>query len=563
MTLDQKIGQLIVISLESGFIPTDSDAFERVARAIREYHVGGVILFGVTEPSAGPLANAIAGGPALGQPLAAASTLNRLQRLSRVPLLVAADFEVGLGMRLAGATTFPRAMAFGAAGDPSLVEDAARVTAGEARAIGVHLNLAPVSDVNNNPRNPVINTRSFGESPDQVARMAAAAVRGLQAGGMLATLKHFPGHGDTDVDSHLGLPIVPHARARLDAVELLPFRAGITAGAAAVMTSHLELPMLEPIPDTPATFSRAIATTLLRNELGFGGLVLTDSMKMQGLAKLAAPREAVVRAILAGHDMLIDVADAEEAFFAIGAAIERGELSLDRLDQSVTRILQAKARLGLHRQRTVDLDAIPDRVGSRAARAIADNVAARAITLVRDDRDSVPLRLPATASILYLSVLDYPGGWSVAAPSRIVAPSLRARWPRLTAVEVTDRTSAAELDRLIASLDDYDAIVAGVFVRTTSGSGRMDLPASLAQLLNEAGRRARTRDVPMVALLFGNPYTAAFLPDVPAMLLAYDYYDVAERAASGALLGATSVSGRLPVSLSSEYPLGYGLQRTR
>jgi len=561
MSIDEKIGQLLTVGIESDFTPTDSEAFERAVRAIREQHIGGVVLFGVTPPSPGALLNSTYGGPALGQPLSAASTLNRLQSAARIPLLVAADFEFGLGMRLAGATTFPRAMAFGAAGDPALVEDAARITAREGRAIGVHLNLSPVSDVNNNARNPVINTRSFGEASDRVARMVSAYVRGLQSQGMLATLKHFPGHGDTDVDSHLGLPLVPHARARLDEIELPPFRAGIAAGAAAVMTSHILLPGLDPQPDTPATFSAPVTTMLLREELGFHGLVLTDSMKMQGLAKIASPREAVVRAILAGHDLLIDLPDAEDAFFAVAAGIDRGDISLERIDQSVTRILRAKARLGLHQQRSVNLDTVAEQVGGRAARAVAAQAGERSITLIRDERSSVPLTVPATASVLYLSVLDYPGGWGIAAPGRVLVPSLRARWPQLTAIELTDRTPAADLDAVRASLDTYDAIVVGVFVRTTSGSGRMDLPAPLARLLNDAGTRATEREVPMVALLFGNPYTATFLPGVPSLMLAYDYYDLAEQSAVRALVGERAIGGRLPVSLSPEFPVGHGLAR--
>lgn len=561
MTLDQKIGQLISIGIESGFTATDSAAFEQAAAAVRDFHIGAVVVFGVTEPSAGPMANASFGGPVLGQPLAIASMLNRLQMLSRTPLLVAADFEFGLGMRIAGGTTFPRAMAFGAAGNPRWVEEAARVTAAEARAIGVHLNLAPVADINSNPRNPVINTRSFGESAEQVGPMVAAAVRGLQANGMLATLKHFPGHGDTAVDSHLGLPLIPHARDRLDALELKPFVAGIEAGAAAVMTSHITLPALDPRESTPATFSDVIATRLLRQELRFDGLLLTDSMKMAALAKLLRPRDAAVMAIAAGHDLLLDVPSAEEAFFGIGSAIERGDLSIERLDRSVTRLLRAKARLGLHRQATVSLDAVADRVGGRRAAATAAAAAARAVTLIRDEGDRVPLRVPATASVLYLSVLDYPAGWGVAQPSRVLAPALRARWPRLTAIELTDRTPASELETVAASFGSYDAIVAGVFVRTASGSGRMDLPASLAQLLNDAGRQSKARGTPMVAALFGNPYTAAFLPEVPALMLAYDYYDLAERAMARALNGEAPVSGAVPVTVSDEFSRGLGLRR--
>ena len=555
MTLDQKIGQLIVVGIESGFTPTDSDAFTAAARAVREQHIGGVIVFGVGAGAAEPA------GPALGNPLSTASTLNRLQELARVPLLAAADFEFGVGMRIGGGTAFPRAMAFGAAGDPALVEQAARATAGEARAIGIHVNLAPVTDVNNNVRNPVINTRAFGETPEQVGPLAVAYVRALQAAGMLATVKHFPGHGDTDVDSHLGLPLISHSRDRLNAIELPPFRAAIDAGVAAVMTSHIELPALEPQPQTPATFSHAIATGLLRQELGFDGLVFTDSMKMAGLARIATPREAAVRAVLAGHDLLLDVPDAEEAFFALGAAIETGDLSLDRLDQSVTRILRAKARLGLHRQRLVPLDAVPAAVGSRAARAVAASAGERAVTLIRDDQDRIPLAIPPGASVLLLSVVDYPAGWGASLPGRVLAQGLRTRWPRLTVVEVSDRTPDADLEKVLTA-GRYDAVVAGVFVRTISGSGRMHLPPPLARLVNELGRGARADATPMAAVLFGNPYVATMLEDVPALLLAYDYSELAERSAVGAMTGAAAVNGRLPITLSAAFPAGHGLARS-
>ena len=544
MTLDQRIGQLINVGIDSSFLSTGSDAFQQAATAVRDFHAGSVIVFGV--------------GDQLGNPLNVASTLNRLQSLAPVPLLVAADFEFGLGMRLAGGTTFPRAMAFGATGDPQLAYEAARLTAMEARAIGVHLNLAPVSDVNNNPRNPVINTRSFGESPTAVAAMVSAYVRGLQAGGAQATLKHFPGHGDTAVDSHIGLPLILHPRERLDAVELVPFRAGIAAGADAVMTSHIELPAIDPAPETPATFSTAIATELLRNQLRHDGLVITDSMRMAALAKLAVSRDAVVRAVTAGHDILLDVASAEDTFFAIAAAIERGDISLDRIDASVTRILRAKARADLHRQKLVDLDVIGDQVGTRQSKAMAASVAERAITLVRDEGPPLQSEL----NVLYLSAVDYASGW-VTPPGRTLLPMLRARWPSLKVVELTDRTSAADVEAVAASLDQYDAVVAGVFVRTMSGSGRMDLPAPLARLLNDAGRRARERRAPMAAVVFGNPYTASFLPDVPTLAVAYDYYELAERAAGRALLGETAIGGRLPVSISPEMPALHGLTRSR
>jgi beta-N-acetylhexosaminidase len=561
MSLEEKIGQMLVPSFESTYLANDTDAFDTLAGYVRDLHVGGFIAFGGSQPVPGVLLNPAYGNVTLGQPLAAASTFNRLQALSPVPLLNSSDFEWGVGMRIAGATSFPRAMAFGAAGDERLAAEAARITALEARAIGVQVNFAPVSDVNNNPRNPVINTRSFGETPAAVSAMVTSYVRSLQEHGVLATLKHFPGHGDTDVDSHIGLPLIPHSRERLFAMELPPFRAGIEAGAGAVMTSHIVLPALDPRPDTPATWSEAVATTLLRDELKFDGLVFTDSMKMAAVARLAAAGEAAVRAVTAGHDMLLDLPDPRAAFEAVKAAVASGSLSEPRITASARRILRAKARLGLHAQKLVALDEVTLRVGGRANRAMAQTISERAITLVKDERGAVPLRIPAAATVLYLSVLDYPGGWAIAAPSRVMAPELRKRWPKLTAIEISDETTSAELDLIAATVDRYDAVIASVFVRANSGSGRMDLAPSVADLLKQIARRTAGSNRPFVTVFFGNPYVATFLPELPAMVLTYDFYDVAEQSAVRAIVGEAAISGHLPVALPGLFPVGHGLTR--
>lgn len=561
LTLEQKIGQLIVPSFESTYVASDSDRFDQLARLVRELHVGGFHAFGGTEPAPAVLLNPAYGTVTLGQPLAAASLINRLQALSAVPLLNTADFEAGVGFRLAGATVFPRAMAFGAAGDERLAFEAGRITAVEARALGIHVNFAPVVDVNNNARNPVINTRSFGEDPVRVGALASAYVRGLREGGMIATLKHFPGHGDTDVDSHLGLPVIRHPRERLERVELPPFRAAMAAGADAVMVAHIELPALDPEPGTPATLSRPIVHDFLRGALGFGGLVYTDSMSMHAVSKMLSPGEAAVRALRAGNDIVLHSPDDAAAAAAVKAAVEAGQIESRQIDESVGRVLRAKARLGLHRQRTVSLDEVPSKVGTRAHQAVADEVSRRSITLLKDDRGHVPLRLPRDASVLYLSVLDYPSGWRIAAPGRTVQPELQKRWPDLTAIELSDRSTPNELELVRAMAPRFDAIVAGVFVRTASFSGRMDLAPPLVRLLQDLGRVTAARNVPFVTVFFGNPYTAAFLPELPAMLLTYDFYDRAEASAVRALAGEAPIGGRLPIALPGLFPLGHGLDR--
>ncbi len=564
LTLDEKVGQLIVPSFESNFLSTDSDTFDALARLVREFHVGGFHVFGASMPAPSVLLNPGYGTVILGQPFAAAFLINRLQSMSTVPLLNTADFETGVGFRIFGATTFPRQMGMGAiagADAHRLVREEARITAVEARALGVHVNFAPVADVNNNPRNPVINIRSYGEDPVRVAALVGAYVAGAKDGHMIATIKHFPGHGDTDVDSHLGLPVISFDRARLDRVELVPFRRGVEQGAQAVMAAHIELPALDPAPSTPATFSTPILHELLRQEMGFGGLVYTDSMSMDAVARMVPPDEGAVRALLAGADQVLHAPDPIAAFNGIKKAVASGRMLEAQIDASVTRVLRAKASVGLHVSRTIDLDAVPANVGGRARDAVAQEAFARAVTLVKDDRRQVPLAVPRDASILYLSVLDYPSGWQIAAPSRTFIPELKKRWPQVTSIEVSDHTPMSELDLVRAVAPRYGAVVASVFVRSTSGSGRLDLVPELVRLLKDLARITDRASIPLVTTFFGNPYTASFVPELPAVLLTYDFYDPAERAAVRAIAGEAAIGGRLPITLSPQLRAGQGLDR--
>ena len=557
MSVEEKVGQLIVPSYFSTFMSTDSEEFDALVRNVHEQKVGGFHVFGGRERVPNVLLNPTYGAVTLGQPLAAASVINRLQAISPVPLLNTADFEAGVGFRIAGATEFPRLMAFGAARDERLAEQAGRVTGEEARALGVHVNFAPVVDVNNNPRNPVINTRSYGEDPQMVGRLASAYIRGLQSAGVSATIKHFPGHGDTDVDSHLGLPIIKHPRTRLDQIELVPFRAGIAAGADAVMTAHIELPALDPAPKTPTTLSGPIIQGLLRKDLGFDGLIYTDSMGMAGVSAMYTPGEAAVRAVKAGNDVILHSPDDAAAFTAVVAAVKAGEIPMAQVDASVQRILRAKARAGLHRNRMVNLEQISAVVGTRKNLAVADEVSQRSITLLKDTRNQVPLKAAPDAQILYLSVLDFPSNWRIAAPSRTFIPELRKRWPNVTAIELSDRTTPAEIELVRAMAPRFDAVIASVFVRAGSASGRMDLAEPLQRLLNGINRGNR----PFVTVFFGNPYVTMYMPELPALMLTYDFYDRAEASAVKALAGEIPIGGRLPIELPGYAKVGAGLDR--
>jgi beta-N-acetylhexosaminidase len=560
MTLDEKIGQLLFPSFNAVFTSADSDVFEQKIRLARDLRVGGFHTFGGSELMPQLVLDANYGGASAsrkGDPYAAAALLNRFQRESKVPLLASADFEGGVGCILNGGTRLPRAMALGAARDPELAFRAGQLGASEGRSLGIGVDFYPVVDVNNNPRNPIINIRSFGEDVALVSDLARAYIRGIHAGGMLATAKHFPGHGDTATDTHLGLALIEHPRSRLDAVELPPFAAAISGGVDAVMSSHIMLPALDPSPGIPATLSRPILTGLLRNEMKFQGLVFTDSMSMWAVSRSFTPDRAAAMAIKAGADFVLDSPDAEAAFRGIKAAVQSGEIPESQITQSVERILRAKARLGLHRERTVDLSQLDAKLGGRARTAVAADLCARAVTLIKDDRNQVPLALPRQANLVYLSVIDYASNWREGAPSRSFIPALKERWPNVTSVEVTDRTTADEIDLVRELAGRADGVVVGIFVRIASYSGRMDLTPAQISLLDWLS----TLERPVVSVVFGNPYVVSAAPKLPAVLLAYDFFDTMEVAAVRALAGETPIGGRLPITLPGLFPVGHGLTR--
>jgi len=560
MSLDEKVGQLIFSSINAAYLSTDSDEFERLRHLVRDLKVGGFHVFGSAEALPQVMLNPVWGGgnaARKGEPYSAAMLLNRLQSESAIPLLTSGDFEGGAAYILNGATRLPRAMMIGATGDEQLAFKAGVVGATEARAVGVNINFYPVVDVNNNARNPVINLRSFGEDPAQVSKMAVAYIRGIQSTGAFATAKHFPGHGDTNVDTHLGLAVINHPRERLDQVELVPFKAAIAAGVDAVMSSHIVLPALDPAPGIPATLSRPILTGLLRNELRFSGLIFTDSMTMDAISKMLTPDKAAAQAVKAGADFVLHSPDDDAAFRGIKAAVAAGEISDAQINASVERILRAKARLGLHVNKQVDPAGIAAKFGTRAHAEIAQEINDKGITLIRDERNQVPLPVPQDANVLYLSVLDYASGWREGVPSRTMIPELKKRWPNLTTVEVTDRTTASEYELIRAVTRRADAVIAGVFVRIASYSGRMDLSQPQIALLDSVAAQNK----PFATVCFGNPYTATFLPKLPAVLLGFEFSDFTERAAAKALAGEIPIGGKLPIQLPGMFAIGHGLTR--
>jgi len=563
LSTKEKVAQLVVVGLRGELTSTDSDEFERLLGLARDWGVGGFHVFGGLEPVPDLLLNPSYGkGGRRGRSadaLGTAALLNRLQNAARVPLLVSADFEGGAGYIVAGATRLPRAMALGATGDTSLAFRAGELTAREGRALGVHVCFFPVVDVNNNPKNPIINMRSFGESPSLVADMSTSAIRGLHAGGMLATAKHWPGHGDTDIDTHLDMAVLRHSRAHLDRVELVPFRAAIEAGVDAVMTSHIHLTALDPRSPIPATMSRNAIVGLLREELGFDGLVFTDSMSMQAITRRYRPGQAAARAIAAGSDVILDPPDPEAALRGLEEAVANGTLSQERVDLAVGRILRAKARLGLHALRTTSLMDVPTRVGGRAGQVVADEIAARAVTLLKDERHSVPLPVSRRTRVLYLSVIDSVRGWREGVPSRTFLPGLREHFAAVDAAEISPDITDEQLAEVRRLARQCRAVVASTFVRVAGPSESIALAENQIELLEEL---AKDRRRPLVTVVFGNPYSAIGLaPRLPAVLLTYEYTDVAERAALRAVLGEAPITGKLPVSFPGLFPAGHGLER--
>lgn len=536
MTLDEKVGQLIIPSLTPNFMNNASESFLEIARNIQQFHAGGYHAFG-------------------GDPMEVASLLNRMQKLAKVPLLVTADLEGGPGYQFRGATRLPRAMVMGAAGDEQLAYEAGKLTALEGRAMGIAVNFYPVVDVNNNPRNPIINIRSFGEDPALVSRLALAYIRGAQENGEVATAKHFPGHGDTAQDSHLELAINEASRERLEQVELPPFRAAIAGGVGAVMTAHMALPQIEAEQDLPATLSKMMNTDILRGELGFQGLLFTDAMTMRGVTARYSPEEATVRAVKAGADIILHPPSVEKSFNALKAAVQNGDIPLERIEASVRRILEYKQKLGLDKNRMVDLEKIPEVVGSPAHLDTARTIMERGVTLARDERRVLPLKPDPAQTVLCLNVLDSRNGWREGTPGRVFCSEVAKRHTNTIEVMIDDSTPKEALEILKKLARASDVIVAGGYIRVASYRGTIDLTDSQVDLLRDLSKMER----PFVFALFGVPYLLPSVPELPSYILAFETHADAERAVVRTIWGEVPFTGKLPVSLPGFYPVGHGL----
>jgi beta-N-acetylhexosaminidase len=567
LTLQQKVGQLFMVWVRAEFLNVDNPSYVELRDQIRKYHVGSLAM---TVPWDPPFLNR-------SEPYEAAELLNRLQRASPLPLLVAADFERGVPMRLKGATVFPHAMAFGAAGRLDYAEAFGRITGEEARAIGVHWNFFPDADVNSNPANPVINTRSFGEDPEQVGDLVAAYIRGAHSAGMMTTAKHFPGHGDTSTDSHLGVAQVSGNSDRLNSIEIPPFRKAIEAGVDAVMVAHVTVPALEPDPSRVATTSSLIVGDLLKKQLGFNGIVVTDALDMEGLTRLyaAQPGRAAVDAFKAGNDLLIIPLDLDAAYKAMLAAANTGEISRARIDASVLKILRAKAAIGLYRSRTVDLSALPHVVGKPENLALGQQVADGAVTLVRDNGKVLPLKSSGTnpTPSPYQALEPVIGGNLVIVFSDDVRTDsgrgferqMKARAPQTNVIYVDSRIASPMSAQVLDAVAQAQTVIAAIYAVPVPGkpiavgeSAPVAISDAGNKLLEQVLDRAAAKTI-VVAM--GNPYLAQDFPGIQNYLCAFSNSTVSEISAVKALFGEISISGHLPVNIPNIAPRGAGIQR--
>jgi beta-N-acetylhexosaminidase len=566
LTLEEKVGQVFMIWCRASFLNQENPEYLELREAMQKYHVGS---FAMTVHVDGPYL-------LRSEPYEAAELLNRLQSDSKLPLLFAADFERGVSMRLMGTTIFPHAMAFGGDGKLGDAEAFGRISAEESRAIGIQWNFFPDADVNSNPANPIINTRSFGEDPRQVGDLVAAYIKGAHEGGMLTTVKHFPGHGDTATDSHLGVASVNVDRAHLDSIELPPFRQAIAAGVDSVMVAHVTVPALDADPNHVATISPAIVSELLEKQLGFKGIIVTDALDMAGLTHLFANNigRAAVEAFKAGNDLLLIPADFPASYNAMLQAVQSGEISSERLDHSVLKILKTKASLGLQDARLVDVGALALVVGKPANLAFGQQVANDAITLVRDNGKVLPLK----------SSLKNPGTTKAALPyttqeethnqvvavlfsddvrsdsGRAFAREFRARIPDARVIYVDPRIAPGMTGDVLKAVDEAQTVVAAVYVVPMAGKIGNSVAmadatgALLQQVLDHAAGKT-------VIVAMGNPYLAADFPKIETYICTFSNATVSETAAAKALFGEIAIRGHLPVSIPNVAQRGVGLER--
>lgn len=559
MTIEEKVGQLVHVGINAKFANQDSPFFKDLQRHVVENKLGGIIFFGA--------------------PLYETTIIaNRMQQLAKLPLLMSLDAETGIGMRFEDATNFPWAMAVTATGNPDFARRMGVITGREAKAIGIRHVYAPVLDVNNNAANPVINVRSFGEDPEDVANFGVAFAQGIQSQQVIATAKHFPGHGDTNIDSHRGLPIIELPRERLNSVELPPFKKAVDAGIGSIMIAHIALPQIDgeeikPLKNflqgdaeagaelvnqkatIPATLSEKVQTGILRNDMGFKGLIVSDAMSMSGLTIYFSQEEAGVRAFLAGTDILEKPADVDAMIRGLVAAVKSGRIPMQRLDDSVRRQLAWKHELGLFKNRMTPIDQMDKLVAGSDTLALTDEVATKAITLVRNDSGALPVDRNSRIAVFGVS-----NGFDGPSTMNSLTSTLRANNVRFTPAYLQENSTVEQALAARQAVNSADVVIVGLYGRVRSGArNSVGIPDNGAVIL----RDLIAANKKVIAISFGNPYILSSFPELKTYLVAYGDMPSLQRAAARSILGTQDITGKLPISLPGLHPRGTGIQMAK
>lgn len=555
MSLDERIGQLVHVGINARYQNQDSPEFKELRRQVVENKVGGIIVF-------------------VGGVYETVHLMNRMQQFADVPLLISSDFETGVAMRFEDTTNFPWNMAVAATGNPDFARRMGAIAARESRALGVQWAFAPTVDVNNNAENPVINVRSYGENPADVSRFSLAFSQGLQSGNVIATAKHFPGHGDTAVDSHRGLPVIDLSRTRLNQIEFVPFRAAIDGGIGSIMISHISMPQIDPVKveplkkpiknlyaeaeivtentTMPATLSQNIVTNILKKEMNFDGLIVTDAMDMSGLTLYFNQDEAAVRAVLAGADVLLKPASADQTIKGLKEAVASGRITEQRINESARKILAWKYHLGLIENKITSLDQIDQTVSSEETRKLSSEIAENAITLVKNESNVLPL--DKNKKVFLFGVTN---GEDRNFISNTFQRSLRASGVNFEAVILDERATTEEINAARQKASEADVILAGLFGRVRTGAkNSVGIPESGAKILRELLQS----DKKIINISFGNPYLLNNFPEMKTYIVAYGDMQSLQRAAARAVVGEIDFKGKLPISLGEKYPRGTGMQ---
>jgi len=531
MTLKEKIGQLFFIRANGTFLNREDERFLRLKELIQDYHVGGITFF------RGDIYDQV-------------MLTNRLQEISRIPLWITQDMEYGAAMRVESTTRFTPNMGIAATQTPEYAYHVGRTTAKEAQALGVHQIFAPVLDVNNNPENPVINVRSYGGNPEIVSKYGLQFIDGVQNIGLISTAKHFPGHGDTNIDSHSDLPILDFSYSRLDSLELRPFNDAISHGVPSVMSAHIALPEISKNIQLPSTLDPKILHNILLDTLNFNGLVVTDALEMRGVSSYFSPGSAVIKSLQAGADVMLLSPDITTAVHEVYRAVESGVIEEKRIDRSVRKLLKLKMNFGLFENRLTNIDNLSRSIGNRSDQLLSQKIARESITVLKNEGDILPITNQKFPKVLLLSIADNSSGQT----GSYLARRIRDYHNNVTFRILDKRTSKEDKKEIIEDAKEADLIILGSFIFVQTGK-EIQLSDEQKKFLNKITKT----DAPSALVAFGNPYVVSDLSNTEAHIMAWSGNRLQVDATVPALFGASNISGRLPITIPGLYNMGDGL----